>query len=115
MDTFESQFTAYAKYSNTKSDGRYISLSQSNKWMRQANIFTDKLTQADTEIHFNNLHREALNIEDYKKFINNLAKAKRLDPLVIQAKMTKCGPPIEDRSRIESVVLQKIDDPSGYI
>lgn len=55
MDTFESQFTAYAKYSNTKSDGRYISLSQSNKWMRQANIFTDKLTQADTEIHFNNL------------------------------------------------------------
>ncbi|KAL2726700.1 tubulin polymerization-promoting protein isoform X2 [Vespula squamosa] len=115
MDTFESQFTAYAKYSNSKSDGRFISLSQSNKWMRQADIFTDKFTQADTELHFYELHREKLDVEDYKKFINNLAKAKKLDPRVIITKMTKCGPPIEDRSRIESVVLQKIDDPSGYI
>ncbi|XP_035722278.1 tubulin polymerization-promoting protein homolog [Vespa mandarinia] len=115
MDKFESQFIAYAKYSKSKSGGKRITLSQSDKWMRQAEIFNDKITQADTALHFNDLHREALDIEDYKKFIINLAKAKHLDPHVIQEKMIKCGPPIEDRSRVESVVLEKIEDPSGYI
>ncbi|KAI4501251.1 hypothetical protein M0802_003624 [Mischocyttarus mexicanus] len=115
MASFESQFTAYAKYSRPKSDGRRISLSQSDKWMRQAQIFDDKVTQADTALAFNNLHRETLPIEEYKKFIDNFAEAKRLDSAAILDKMTKCGPPIEERSRIESVVLKKVEDPSGYI
>ncbi|XP_015188463.1 PREDICTED: TPPP family protein CG45057-like [Polistes dominula] len=115
MASFESQFTAYAKYSRPKSDGRRISLSQSDKWMRQAQIFDDKITQADTALAFNNLHRETLPIEEYNKFIDDFAESKRLDSSVIRDKMTKCGPPTEERSRIESVILKKVEDPSGYV
>ncbi|KAK2585375.1 hypothetical protein KPH14_010050 [Odynerus spinipes] len=115
MATFEAQFTAYAKYTNPKSDGMRISLTQSNKWMRQAKIFNDKVTQEDAALAFNNLHRELLTIEDYKKFIDDFAQAKRLNPAVIKEKMAKCGPPVEDRTRIESVVLKNVEDPSGYV
>ncbi|KAL1374445.1 hypothetical protein pipiens_018091, partial [Culex pipiens pipiens] len=34
--TFREQFKAFSKFGDTKSDGKHLTLSQSDKWMKQA-------------------------------------------------------------------------------
>lgn len=36
--TFKDQFKAFSKYGDVKSDGKFITLSQSDKWMKQAQV-----------------------------------------------------------------------------
>jgi hypothetical protein len=35
---FKTQFQAFSKFGDTKSDGKHITLSQSDKWMKQAKV-----------------------------------------------------------------------------
>ena len=35
---FKEQFKAFSKFGDTKSDGKHITLSQSDKWMKQAKV-----------------------------------------------------------------------------
>lgn len=37
---FQEQFRAFAKFGDSKADGKQISLSQSDKWMKQVKYFT---------------------------------------------------------------------------
>ena len=47
------QFGAFAKYGDTKSDGTAITLSQSDKWMKQAKVIDGRaVTTTDTAIAF---------------------------------------------------------------
>jgi hypothetical protein len=50
--TLESQFAAFAKFGDHKSDGKAITLSCSDKWMKQAGVIDKKITTTDTGIHF---------------------------------------------------------------
>lgn len=36
--TFKDQFKAFSKFGDTKSDGKLITLSQSDKWMKQSKV-----------------------------------------------------------------------------
>lgn len=36
--TFKDQFKAFSKFGDVKSDGKFITLSQSDKWMKQAHV-----------------------------------------------------------------------------
>ncbi len=50
---FKEQFKAFSKFGDTKSDGKHITLSQSDKWMKQAKVIDGKtITTTDTGIHF---------------------------------------------------------------
>lgn len=50
---FKEQFKAFSKFGDTKSDGKQITLSQSDKWMKQAKVIDGKkITTTDTGIHF---------------------------------------------------------------
>ena len=50
---FKEQFKAFSKFGDTKSDGKHITLSQSDKWMKQAKVVDGKtITTTDTGIHF---------------------------------------------------------------
>lgn len=50
---FKENFRAFSKFGDTKSDGKMITLSQSDKWMKQAGVIDkSKLTTTDTGIHF---------------------------------------------------------------
>ena len=50
------QFRAYAKFGDSKADGKVISLSQSDKWMKQAKVIDGKkITSTDTGIYFKKL------------------------------------------------------------
>lgn len=51
--SFKAQFKAFSKFGDTKSDGRYITLTQSDKWMKQAKVVDGKkITTTDTGIYF---------------------------------------------------------------
>lgn len=46
-------FKAFSKFGDTKSDGKHITLSQSDKWMKQAKVIEGKkITTTDTGIYF---------------------------------------------------------------
>ena len=50
---FKDQFKAFSKFGDTKSDGKHITLSQSDKWMKQAKVIDGKkITTTDTGIYF---------------------------------------------------------------
>ena len=52
-DDFESIFKTFAKFGNSKSNGGAITLSNSDKWFKQANVIDNKtITTVDTGICF---------------------------------------------------------------
>jgi hypothetical protein len=54
--SFKAQFKAFSKFGDTKSDGRQLTLSQSDKWMKQAKVIDGKkITTTDTGIYFKKL------------------------------------------------------------
>lgn len=51
--SFATSFKAFSKFGDPKSDGKLITLSQSDKWMKQAKVIDGKkITTTDTGIHF---------------------------------------------------------------
>lgn len=51
--SFIASFKAFSKFGDTKSDGKHITLSQSDKWMKQAKVIDGKkITTTDTGIFF---------------------------------------------------------------
>lgn len=49
----EQQFVNFSKFGDTKSDGRTITLTQIDKWLKQAQVIGKKITTTDTGICFN--------------------------------------------------------------
>ncbi|KAI4471358.1 p25 alpha-related [Holotrichia oblita] len=92
--TFEDQFKSFSKFGDPKSDGKHITLSQSDKWMKQAKVIDGKkITTTDTGIYFKKLKSMKLGIADYKKFLDELAKAKKVELEEIKEKLAACGQP----------------------
>lgn len=51
--SFIASFKAFSKFGDIKSDGKHITLSQSDKWMKQAKVIDGKkITTTDTGIYF---------------------------------------------------------------
>lgn len=91
---FKDSFRAFSKFGDTKSDGKLITLSQSDKWMKQAKVIDGKkITTTDTGIYFKKLKSLKVNIEDYKKFLDDLAKNKKVEVEEMKTKMSSCGLP----------------------
>lgn len=84
----------FSKFGDPKSDGKQITLSQSDKWMKQAKVIDGKkITTTDTAIHFKKLKLVKLGIDDYQKFLDDLAKSKKIEVDEIKKKLTTCGQP----------------------
>lgn len=90
---FKESFKAFSKFGDTKSDGKHITLSQSDKWMKQAKVIDKKITTTDTAIHFKKLKSMKLSPSDYNKFLEDLATTKKVDLAEIKNKMANCGAP----------------------
>ncbi|XP_014248363.1 uncharacterized protein LOC106666013 isoform X2 [Cimex lectularius] len=97
-------FKLFSKFGDTKSDGKHITLSQSDKWMKQAKVIDGKtITSTDTGIYFKKLKQHKVTFADYNKFLEDLAKAKKVDVEEIKRKLSNCGPP----GLSSNVVLKK--------
>lgn len=93
MESFENQFVLFSKFGDSKSNGTTITLSQSDKWMKQANVFDKKITSTDTGIHFKKFKSMKLNLADYMVFLTDLSKAKAINFDELKNKMVACGEP----------------------
>ncbi|CAG9761711.1 unnamed protein product [Ceutorhynchus assimilis] len=92
--TLTEQFKAFAKFGDPKSDGKQITLSNSDKWMKQAKVIDGKkITTTDTGIYFKKLKSIKVGLVDYKKFLEDLAKNKKVEIEEIKTKLTNCGLP----------------------
>lgn len=62
--------------------------------MKQAKVIDGKtITTTDTGIHFKKFKATKLKYEDYQKFIEDLAKTRKVDVETIKNKMANCGQP----------------------
>lgn len=92
--SFKDSFKAFSKFGDSKSDGKHITLSQSDKWMKQAKVIDGKkITTTDTGIYFKKLKSMKVTLDDYQKFLEDLAKNKKVDVEDIKTKMANCGQP----------------------
>lgn len=66
----------------------------SDKWMKQAKVIDGKkITTTDTGIYFKKLKSMKINFDDYHKFLEDLAKNKKVELEEIKTKMATCGAP----------------------
>ncbi|KAG5871675.1 hypothetical protein JTB14_007358 [Gonioctena quinquepunctata] len=92
--TFEDNFKVFAKFGDPKSDGKQITLSNSDKWMKQAKIIDGKkITTTDTGIYFKKLKSLKVGIVQYKQFLDDLAKNKKIEVGDLITKLSTCGLP----------------------
>lgn len=90
---FKEMFKAFSKFGDIKSDGKHITLSQSDKWMKQAKVIDKKITTTDTAIHFKKLKALKVSCSEYNKFLEDLATTKKVELSEIKEKLTTCGAP----------------------
>lgn len=115
--TFKDQFKAFSKFGDVKSDGKFITLSQSDKWMKQAHVIDKKITTTDTGIHFKKLKAMKVSILDYQKFLEDLAKTKGVELAEIKNKMANCGAPgmVSVKSNAKAAeTVARLTDTSKY-
>lgn len=69
---FQANFKAFSKFGDTKSDGKSITLSQSDKWMKQAKVIDGKkITTTDTGIYFKK-HKYVKHLTTYYLTISSM-------------------------------------------
>lgn len=108
-------FKAFSKFGDTKSDGKHITLSQSDKWMKQAKVIDKKITTTDTGIHFKKLKSLKVSYGDYNKFLEDLATTKKVDLAEIKSKLATCGAPgVLNNSAGKVSVVDRLTDPTKY-
>ncbi|XP_064541047.1 tubulin polymerization-promoting protein homolog isoform X2 [Drosophila montana] len=114
--SFSDQFKAFSKFGDTKSDGKLITLSQSDKWMKQAKVFDKQITTTDTGIHFKKFKAMKITLADYNKFLEDLAKTKKVELAQIKQKMAGCGAPgvLSVSAGKAAAAVDRLTDPSKY-
>lgn len=115
--TFEENFKHFAKFGDPKSDGKQITLSNSDKWMKQAKIIDGKkITTTDTGIYFKKLKSPKASIVQYKQFLEDFAKAKKIDLDEIKAKLAECGAPLLHGTPVSkaTAAVDRLTDTSKY-
>ncbi|KAI8426226.1 hypothetical protein MSG28_005145 [Choristoneura fumiferana] len=117
--SFKDAFKAFSKFGDSKSDGKHITLSQSDKWMKQAKVIDGKkITTTDTAIHFKKMKLMKLTAEDYQKFLEDLAKSKKVEVDDLKKKMTTCGQPgltsHVTKSQTAAAAVDRLTDASKY-
>ncbi|TMW47837.1 hypothetical protein DOY81_007071 [Sarcophaga bullata] len=114
--TFQDQFKAFSKFGDTKSDGKLITLSQSDKWMKQAKVIDKKITTTDTGIHFKKFKAMKISYADYNKFLEDLAKTKKVELTEIKNKMASCGAPgvVQVSAGKAASAVERLTDTSKY-
>ncbi|XP_035705165.1 mucin-5AC isoform X1 [Folsomia candida] len=117
--TLNDQFAIFSRFGDTASDGKHITLSNSDKWMKQAKVVDGKkITTTDTSICFKKLFKttKKVPIEDFKKYIEELAKSKKIEPQELLDKLTNCGSPSLSTATkaAHANVVDRLTDSSKY-
>ncbi|ENN75258.1 tubulin polymerization-promoting protein homolog [Dendroctonus ponderosae] len=112
----DQQFINFAKFGDTKADGKTITLTQVDKWFKQAQVFDKKLTQTDTGIAFNKFKSKTITFPNLLTFIEDLAGQKKMEPDEIKSKLMECGPPGTNKATaaVHTGAVDRLTDTSKY-
>ncbi|KAB0795994.1 hypothetical protein PPYR_10055 [Photinus pyralis] len=92
--SLEEIFSLFAKFGDTKSDGKVITLTNADKWLKQAQVVDGKkMTTTDTGIAFNKLKSKTITFKQFMEFIEDLAKSKNMNVEEIKTKLLACSIP----------------------
>lgn len=112
----DQQFANFSKFGDTKSDGKTITLSQIDKWFKQANVIDKKLTTTDTGITFNKFKSKTINYTEFLNFLEDLAQQKNIPVENIKDKLQTCGLPGTNKATqpAKSATVERLTDTSKY-
>lgn len=68
-------------------------------------VIDKKITTTDTGIHFKKLKSIKLSLVDYNRFLEDLAKAKKVELDDIKSKMANCGAPGVHNATVGSITI----------
>lgn len=92
--TLREQFRNFSKFGDIKSDGKMMTLSQSDKWFKQAKVIDGKtISTTDTAITFNKFKTKKITFTEFEKYLDEIAKSKKIDAEAIKTKLQECGAP----------------------
>ncbi|CAG7823511.1 unnamed protein product [Allacma fusca] len=94
--SFKELFYAFSRFGDPFAVGKQITLTNSDKWLKQAGVIDGELiTTTDTSILFRRLFKAAKKIgfHDFVQYIYELALEKGLDVRFLEHKLMRCGPP----------------------
>ena len=92
----EQQFTLFSRFGSIGFDGGQITLSQSDKWLKQAGIIDGwNITTTDTAIAFRKFSRgnTRLGLSAWKEFMVELASCKKITIGQVWRRLENCGKP----------------------
>lgn len=118
--SYDELFKAFAKFGDRESDGSAITLSNSDKWMKQAKIIGPKqpITTTDTGIEFKKIAKtkKAITIKEYDKFLEALSKARKVDVNDIKKQLQAAGQPALTRatSAKNDDIVARLTDHTKY-
>lgn len=112
----DQQFINFAKFGDSKADGKTITLTQVDKWFKQAQVFDKKLTSTDTGISFNKLKSKTITFSMFVTFVDDLASQKKMAPDDIKQKLMDCGPPgtTKTTAAVHTGGVDRLTDTSKY-
>ncbi|XP_026319402.1 TPPP family protein CG45057-like [Hyposmocoma kahamanoa] len=116
MAGLEKVFTEYAKFGNPKNDGKTITLSNVDKWLKDAGI-TDgkKVTTTDTGIAFQKLKSKAITFSQFNEFLDGLCKSKSLNLEEVKGKLEQSSPSKAGTTAADaSGVVNRMTDTTKY-
>ncbi|GIX74546.1 tubulin polymerization-promoting protein homolog [Caerostris extrusa] len=111
--SFNQLFRLYAKFGDPNRSGETMSLTCSDRWLRQSKIIDNRrISTTDTGIYFKQVakFKKSLNFTSYQKFLELLAKKKNLNLSELKYKMVTAGPPetykmtdVDNRNSVNNV------------
>lgn len=102
-DNLKENFKLFAKFGDTRALGETITLSNSDKWFKQAKIIDGKkVTTVDTGIYFKKVAKtkKSLTLAQYNEFLETLAKMKKLEIDELKDKLKTSGPPSTNKTTV---------------
>lgn len=110
-------FKDYAKFGNSKSDGKQITLTNIDKWLKEANIIDGKnVSTTDTGILFHRFKCKTIDFKQFLQFLDLLAKENRLNIGNLKDKLSKIGAPNTSKATKvdKSNIVNRMTDTSKY-
>uniref|UniRef100_T1J2B3 TPPP family protein n=1 Tax=Strigamia maritima TaxID=126957 RepID=T1J2B3_STRMM len=117
--SFEEEFKLFAKFGDAKSTGEGITLSNSDKWLKQAKVIDGKkITTTDTAIRFKEVSKtkKTISFSEFLIFLEKLAKMKKMEQSEFHKKLQSCGPPglAGTTSVVKSATVGRLTDTTKY-
>ena len=115
--SLDEQFILFSKFGDSKSDGKSITLAQSDKWMKQAKVIDGKkITTTDTGICFNKFKTKTMTYQAFVKFVEELAKDKGISAEELKTKLAGCGVPgtTNTTAAVKTGGVDRLTDTSQY-